>query len=374
MMAPEHCLSSAALRRFLIGFALFVGVSLSSYILFRATDVAGFPIIYSVDSSSRFGYFVSNAAAPPPPDSDETRLARVLKNAAMPDKTVILTTVNEAWTSPNSILDLFLESFRVGIGTRRLLNHLVVIALDERAFSRCKDVHSHCFALSTEGVDFSQEAAFLSGDYLKMMWRRIDFLRYVLEMGYNFVFTDADIMWFRNPFPHFYRDIDFQIACDHFSGNSTDVVNSHPNGGFNFVKSNTRAIEFYKFWYSSRENYPGLHDQDVFNRIKMHTFLTDIGLKMRFLDTAYFGGFCEPSEDLNKVCTMHANCCIGLESKVHDLRIMLEDWRQFLSLPPTLKRSIMFSWSVPQNCSLESLHHRNHTGDEDASQGHEPLQ
>lgn len=111
----------------------------------------------------------------------------------MPDKTVILTTANEAWTSPNSILDLFLESFRIGVATRRLLNHLVVIALDQRAFSRCKDVHSHCFALSTEGVDFSQEAAFLSDDYLKMMWRRIDFLRYVLEMGYNFIFTVMSI-------------------------------------------------------------------------------------------------------------------------------------------------------------------------------------
>lgn len=29
----------------------------------------------------------------------------------------------------------------------------------------------------------------MTADYLKMMWRRIDFLRSVLEMGYNFVFT-----------------------------------------------------------------------------------------------------------------------------------------------------------------------------------------
>ncbi|WOH07560.1 hypothetical protein DCAR_0726992 [Daucus carota subsp. sativus] len=372
MVAPEFYLSSPALRRFVIGFVFFVGVSLSAYILFRAADVADFPIAYSVDSSSRFGS-VSSVASPPP-DSDEMRLERVLKNAAMPDNTVILTTTNDAWTTPNSVLDLFLESFRIGIGTRRLLNHMVVIALDKKAFSRCKDVHSHCFALTTEGVDFSQEAAFLSDDYLKMMWRRIDFLRHVLEIGYNFVFTDADIMWFRDPFPHFYKDMDFQIACDHFSGNSTDIESNSPNGGFNFVKSNNRSIEFYKFWYSSREKYPGLHDQDVFNRIKLHPFLTDIGLKMRFLDTAFFGGFCQPSEDLNKVCTMHANCCIGLDSKIHDLRIMLEDWRQFLSLPPTLKISSTSSWSVPQNCSLEALHHHNQTLEEDTSQAEETLQ
>ncbi|RVW68782.1 hypothetical protein CK203_060957 [Vitis vinifera] len=42
------------------------------------------------------------------------KLDKILKNAAMGDKTVILTTVNEAWAANNSLLDLFLESFRIG--------------------------------------------------------------------------------------------------------------------------------------------------------------------------------------------------------------------------------------------------------------------
>ncbi|GJN26614.1 hypothetical protein PR202_gb14558 [Eleusine coracana subsp. coracana] len=45
------------------------------------------------------------------------------------------------------------------------------------------------------------------------------------------VVQDADIMWFRNPFPHFYPDGDFQIACDHYVGNSSDLRNI-ANGGF----------------------------------------------------------------------------------------------------------------------------------------------
>lgn len=107
----------------------------------------------------------------------------------MEGRTVILTTLNEAWAAPNSIIDLFLGSFRIGEHTRRLLNHLVIVALDEKAYLRCKEVHSHCFALVTEGIDFHKEAYFMTPAYLKMMWRRIDFLRSVLEMGYNFVFT-----------------------------------------------------------------------------------------------------------------------------------------------------------------------------------------
>ncbi|XP_039145974.1 uncharacterized protein At4g15970 isoform X1 [Dioscorea cayenensis subsp. rotundata] len=295
--------------------------------------------------------WLSEAAAQ---DTVELRLDKILQEASMEDKTVILTTLNSAWARSGSVVDLFIESFRIGIGTRVLLNHLVIITLDPKAYERCLLLHTHCFPLATEGIDFSGEEYFMSNGYLEMMWRRIDFLRTILEMGYSFIFTDVDIMWFRNPLPNFYSDVDFQTACDHFFGNSTDLGN-RANGGFNYVKSNNRSIEFYKYWYSSRERFPGHHDQDVFNTIKYDPFVTEIGLTMRFLSTTFFGGLCEPSRDLNKVCTMHANCCIGLESKLHDLRIMLDNWREFMSLPHNMKNSGIVSWRVPQNCSIAAL-------------------
>uniref|UniRef100_A0A453CXK9 Nucleotide-diphospho-sugar transferase domain-containing protein n=2 Tax=Aegilops tauschii subsp. strangulata TaxID=200361 RepID=A0A453CXK9_AEGTS len=258
---------------------------------------------------------------------------RVLQKASMRDNTVILTTLNAAWASPGSVIDLFVDSFHSGVRTSSLLNHLVIIAFDGDAYRQCAKIHHYCFALGTEGVDFSEEKRFLTSGYLEMMWKRLDFLRLVLEKGYSFIFS---------------------IACDHYVGNATDLRNI-ANGGFNYVKSNERTIEFYSFWYSSRLRYPGYHDQDVFNAIKHDPYVADIGLEIKFLSTAYFGGFCEPSRDLNKVCTMHANCCIGLRSKIHDLRIMMEDWKNYLSLPPSLKRLLTLSWRVPQNCSLSSL-------------------
>lgn len=273
----------------------------------------------------------------------------------MNNDTVILTTLNEAWAAPNSVIDLFLRSFKLGNGTERLLNHLVIVALDQKAFTRCRSLHKHCFALITKEVDFHQEAYFMTDSYLKMMWRRIDFLRLVLEMGYSFVFTDADIMWFRDPFPRFHVDADFQIACDTFIGNPDDMKN-RPNGGFNYVRSNNQSVEFYRYWYSSRETYPGYHDQDVLNFIKQDPNITRIGVRIKFLDTAFFGGLCEPSKDLNLVCTMHANCCFGLDSKLNDLKVMLQDWRAFQSLPPDLKNESIVKWRVPQKCSLSSFH------------------
>ncbi|CAN1265719.1 Uncharacterized protein At4g15970 [Linum perenne] len=293
-------------------------------------------------------------------ESSDPELIRVLKLAAapatnqtqppIPANTLILTTLNSAWAEPGSVLDLFFESFRSGNGTRDLLNHLVIVSLDQKAHRRCTAVHKHCYALTTPAVNFTAEATYMTDEYLVMMWRRIDFLASVLFLGYDIVFTDADIMWFRNPFPHFHQSADFQIACDKYLGSSPLDRRNQPNGGFTFVRSNVRTLQFYRFWYRSRERYPGKHDQDVLNKIKYHPFLDAIELRMRFLDTAHFGGFCEPSRDLNVACTMHANCCVGLEHKIHDLNVVLQDWKHFLSLPSDSRDSRSFTWRAPQRC------------------------
>lgn len=113
----------------------------------------------------------------------------VLENASTDNRTVIVTTLNQAWAEPNSLFDLFLESFRIGQGTQKLLQHVVVVCLDSKAFDRCSQLHPNCYYLETKGTDFSGEKLFATPDYLKMMWRRIELLTQVLEMGYNFIFT-----------------------------------------------------------------------------------------------------------------------------------------------------------------------------------------
>ncbi|KAK7364176.1 hypothetical protein VNO80_12630 [Phaseolus coccineus] len=289
---------------------------------------------YFIDESSK-GYY-------------DPKLESVLRSACMKDKTVILTTLNDAWAEPGSVFELFLESFRVGNQTQRLLNHLVVITYDQKTQARCLYMHKHCHKLKS-GDNFTGEVFYMTPNYLHMMWKRLEFLGSILDMGYNFVFTDCDIMWLRDPFKHFYKDADFQIACDAFNGNSTDINNS-PNAGFKYAKSNNRTIWFYKFWINSRSSYPELNEQDVLNRIKMHPSISNMKVKIRFLSTSYFGGFCEVSKDLNKVTTMHANCCVGLNNKVHDLKILLEDWKRYIGLSQYDKTESHPSWSVPQSC------------------------
>jgi hypothetical protein len=103
---------------------------------------------------------------------------------------------------------------------------------------------------------------------------------------------DADVLWFRDPFTRFNKGADFQMACDKYTGIPEDL-NNLPNGGFLYARSNKRTIDFYEYWYMSRHDYPGLHDQDVLNQIKADLDSLDIGLQFRFLDTNIFSGFCQ---------------------------------------------------------------------------------
>jgi hypothetical protein len=111
-------------------------------------------------------------------------LAELLKKASMEDKTVIVTSINQAYAAPGSLLDLFLESFRLGEGTEALLDHVLIVAVDPAAHETCRSVHRHCYLLRPDGgsgVDFSVEKYYMTEDYLEMMWARNRFQQTILS-------------------------------------------------------------------------------------------------------------------------------------------------------------------------------------------------
>ncbi|CAO2142711.1 unnamed protein product [Urochloa humidicola] len=250
--------------------------------------------------------------------------------AAMEDKTVIMTFTNKAWATPGSLQDLFLESFRVGVGTVPLLKHLVIVAVDVKAYKQCQRAHPLCYHLRIEegGASYAAEQVYMSNSYLKMMWHRNRFQIHVLEMGYSFIFTDMDIIWLRNPLLRIPMGADIAMSCDYYHGDRPYDLHKVANTGFMYVKASSRMVAFYKRWYAARASYPGAKEQDVFQKVK-HVLPTQHGLLVQFVDTAYLTGFCELSKDFNKVCTVHANCLGGLKTKLEKLTDVLDEWKQF---------------------------------------------
>ncbi|GJN33530.1 hypothetical protein PR202_gb22141 [Eleusine coracana subsp. coracana] len=239
-------------------------------------------------------------------EDDDNKLPEILSRAAMEDKTILMTFTNEAWSAPGSLMDLFLESFRIGVRTEPLLKHLVIVTADAKAFARCEQVHALCYAFPGGGANFAKEQ--------------------------RFVFTDdVDIVWFRNPLLRIPVAVDFAMSADSFYGDNPYDLDKRANGGFVYAKASPRTVAFYEGWYEARKRFPGKNEQDLIQKLERELAVAH-GVTAQFVDTAYLGGFCERRKkvmDFNKLCTFHANCLVGLKMKLDRLRGVLDAWKKF---------------------------------------------
>ncbi|XP_074572457.1 uncharacterized protein At4g15970-like [Curcuma longa] len=248
-------------------------------------------------------------------DTETRELKRLLKGAANNDNMVIIAMLNGA---QNSVFDLFIESFKVGDGTSRLLNHLVVLALDQEAFEHCGALHSHCyFPNYTSNFRGSAETM--------MMARQIEFSSQVLELAYNFIYTDLDVMWFRNPVRQF-NDLSLLIlATDRYRFGST------ANGAFMYVLSADQTIEFFRTWRFTMRRYAGGDRAAILTRaVGEGTY--EFGPKVQFLDTDRFGDVCRRDVDLREVYTARAGCCRERGEKLSAMRALAQAWKNYTSL------------------------------------------
>ncbi|TXG54491.1 hypothetical protein EZV62_019747 [Acer yangbiense] len=271
----------------------------------------------------------SSTSTPADPTVVGDELETALAGASTVNKTVIIAVVNKAYVEGGDdkpLLDLFLESFWLGEGTRWLVDHLLLVTVDQTSYERCRFLRLHCYKLKTDGVDFDGEQLYMSQDFINMMWRRTLFLLDVLN-------EDADVMWLRNPFPRLNNlsvneTIDLHISTDQFNGKDRSESNNI-NTGFYMIKSNNRTISLFESWYDRRINSTGLKGQDVLVNMLHEGVFRELGLNVRFLNTLYFSGFCQDSRDIRAVTTVHANCCRTIAAKVADLTAVIQHWKRF---------------------------------------------
>ncbi|KAK4282258.1 hypothetical protein QN277_013655 [Acacia crassicarpa] len=293
---------------------------------------------------------------PPTSHSEREKLEQVLSRATMPDRTVILTMLDEAWASPGSVLDIFLRSFRVGEGTERFLDHLVIIVMDAEAFNYCRSLHPYCFYPSIFSHYLRSIAqSTTSPDHNVYIWKRNYVLLQVLELGYNIIFTDADVMWLRSPLSHFHPQNELSISCDLSSyeqsgGNAQD-------GGLFFLKSTAISIEFFKYFNFMKVLYPNSRASKSLCSyiVQSEDVVAAYGFRIQYVNTTYFGEFCHRNKyQFREVYSMHANCCEDLRSKVHDLKLTLHDWinSRARSSDNYTSKPEAFRWRAPKMCLI----------------------
>ncbi|XP_027902335.1 uncharacterized protein At4g15970-like isoform X1 [Vigna unguiculata] len=292
-------------------------------------------------------------------DPKNEKLENMLKRATMPDRTVILTMVDESLASPGSLLQILLKSFKSGEGTQRLVNHLVIIAMDLQAFQYCSSLHPYCIHPSIFPRHFAtktQSIMTTSADKL-FTWTKKDVLFEVIRLGYNIIFTDPDVLWLRSPLINFNPINELTISCNVLSNGERGSY-LYDEGIF-FLKANTISFEFFNYWKLTKILYPNDPvEESLCTTIKERQDIADTyGFRIQHVNTSSFGGFCQLNKDMfREVYTIQANCCDDLKSKVHDLNIVLDDWIRFRKGASEDNALDKMALRWPQKCSR-----RNHT-------------
>ncbi|KAF7826460.1 Nucleotide-diphospho-sugar transferase [Senna tora] len=167
---------------------------------------------------------------------------------------------------------------------------------------------------------------------------------------------DTDVMWLRNPFTRLSKNEseDLQISTDVYLDDPWSEKNLI-NTGFYYVQSNNKTVSLFETWYNKRHNSTGQKEQDVLLSLIGHGIFGRLGLRVRFLDTLYFSGFCQDSKDLKVVTTVHANCCRSIAAKLVDLKAVLRDWKRYKKIA-SYKRlentnlTTNFQWTKHSRC------------------------
>ncbi|XVF79706.1 hypothetical protein PTKIN_Ptkin15bG0010900 [Pterospermum kingtungense] len=163
-------------------------------------------------------------------------------------------------------------------------------------------------------------------------------------------------MWLRNPFAELSpnQTLDLQTSVDSFTGDPRPEHN-FINTGFFYIRSNNKTMSMLETWYEQKDKSPGGNDQQVLQGLMEGGLFGRLGLQVRFLETRHFSGFCQDSQDVSAVTTVHANCCRHINAKYEDLMAVLREWKQFKAAvnthPETASDIIRgFKWSAHTNC------------------------
>ncbi|XP_031252258.1 uncharacterized protein At4g15970-like [Pistacia vera] len=167
----------------------------------------------------------------------------------------------------------------------------------------------------------------------------------------NLPFQDADVMWFRNPATYIVDMKELEIVCNFYSVDPPSIA-SEVDGGFFYLKSNEISLDYFKNWELKRVLYPNSQNQSLCEATVTDPFFEMIGFRVKYLEESHFNGFCQQRRNMSEIVTVHANCCDSIQSKVHDLKLLHEDWRHFtaLSSGKTSLRGSSVTWRVPSKC------------------------
>ena len=139
----------------------------------------------------------------------------------------------------------FIASFSKKCPRKNIFGNLVVFAADDGVEHAMKAANVKVFRHPALG-DFKAEAARSYGDhqFVEMMWLKTTCVFLVNQLHYDVLFQDADLVWWRNPWPFFAKRPDIDTFWMDDGARTSRFAPHFPNTGFYLLRANARTRYF----------------------------------------------------------------------------------------------------------------------------------
>ena len=171
-------------------------------------------------------------------------LRPILKRVAV-QNTVVVMTCN--FGQSEHMLNFLCSAKRRGLDT----SSIVVFAMDQGTDSLLKNVGGVTVVYLEQtfsGLPLHAAGAYGDNDYAKLMLAKVYCVHLPVFLGYNVLFQDVDIVWYRHPLDFFHntsrKDSSFDLYFQD-DGNRLVYPTYSANSGFYYVRNNPRTVHFF---------------------------------------------------------------------------------------------------------------------------------
>jgi len=216
----------------------------------------------------------------------------LVEKVATPKKTVTVMVVNFGQSE-------LLMNFVCAAKSRNLdISSVIVFVTDLETKVLAEGLGLVAFYDERNYGDIPSEAAHQYGDkkFTAMMMAKVMCVQMVNSLGYNILFQDVDIVWYKNPIPYFESESskieNFDMMFQDDGGHSVRYAPYSANSGFYYVRHNPRTEHFFSALLTSGDVIleTKSHQQALIALMSEHVSLFGLKVKVFSRDTEEFPG------------------------------------------------------------------------------------
>jgi len=220
-----------------------------------------------------------------------------LQNNVIAENLVVVITVN------HGMLPFFINF--VYFLRRSSISKFIVVTEDARSHAALEPSYFRHLSRYNTALNDTRSASYKTKAYNTMVSRRPALIRYVLERGYNVLYSDVDVVWAKNPLPH--------LSC----GQNYDIAAQLDEGrlctGFTLFCNSELTYALTALWEARMRRSPDLN-QKGFNSIAKSS-----GATCKRLDSLLFQSgreYFDRGSNRSEAITIHNNFIIGSDKKM----------------------------------------------------------